>query len=51
MKAAIVTRFGSHWSIEVGEVATPVPGPREILVRVRAATVNRTDCGELLHPW
>jgi NADPH:quinone reductase-like Zn-dependent oxidoreductase len=51
MKAAIVTRFGSHWSIEVREVPTPVPGAREILVRVRAATVNRSDCGELLHPW
>jgi NADPH:quinone reductase-like Zn-dependent oxidoreductase len=27
-----------------------VPGPGEVLVRVHAATVNRTDCGELLHP-
>jgi NADPH:quinone reductase-like Zn-dependent oxidoreductase len=50
MKAAIVTRFGSRWSIEVGEVPKPVPAAGEILVRVRAATVSRTDCGELLHP-
>lgn len=50
MKAAIVTRFGSRWSIQVGEVPKPAPAAREILVRVRAATVNRTDCGELLHP-
>jgi NADPH:quinone reductase-like Zn-dependent oxidoreductase len=50
MKAAIVTRFGSRWSIEVGETPKPVPAPGELLVRVRAATVNRTDCGELLHP-
>jgi len=50
MKAAIVTRFGSRWSIEVGEVPKPVPAASEILVRVRAATVSRTDCGELLHP-
>jgi NADPH:quinone reductase-like Zn-dependent oxidoreductase len=28
----------------------PLPGPGEVLVRVHAATVNRTDCGELLHP-
>lgn len=51
MKAAIVTRFGSRWSIEVGEMPKPVPAAHEILVRVRAATVSRTDCGELLHPW
>ncbi|MEA3065820.1 MAG: hypothetical protein QOJ27_2272 [Sphingomonadales bacterium] len=51
MKAAIVTRFGSRWSIEVGEAPKPVPAAGEILVRVRAATVSRTDCGELLHPW
>ena len=50
MKAAMVTRFGSRWSIHVGEAPTPVPGALQILVRVRAATVNRTDCGELLHP-
>jgi NADPH:quinone reductase-like Zn-dependent oxidoreductase len=51
MQAALVTRFGSRWSIEVGEAPKPVPTADEILVRVRAATVNRTDCGELLHPW
>jgi NADPH:quinone reductase-like Zn-dependent oxidoreductase len=50
MKAAIVTRFGSHWSIQIRDVPKPVPAAREILVRVRAATVSRTDCGELLHP-
>jgi NADPH:quinone reductase-like Zn-dependent oxidoreductase len=36
--------------IEVRDVPAPVPGPEEVLVRVHAATVNRTDCGELLHP-
>jgi NADPH:quinone reductase-like Zn-dependent oxidoreductase len=36
--------------IEVRDVPAPVPGPDEVLVRVHAATVNRTDCGELLHP-
>ena len=50
MKAAIVTRFGPRWSIEVAETPKPVPAAGEILVRVRAATVNRSDCGELLHP-
>jgi NADPH:quinone reductase-like Zn-dependent oxidoreductase len=36
--------------VEVRDVPTPVPGPGEVLVRVHAATVNRTDCGELRHP-
>src|SRR6185295_12724869 len=50
MKAAVVTRWGSRWAIEVREVPKPAPGPGDVLVRVRAATVNRTDCGELRHP-
>jgi len=50
MKAATVARYGSPGVIEVRDVPAPVPGPDEVLVRVHAATVNRTDCGELLHP-
>src|SRR4051812_20820982 len=50
MKAATVARYGSPGVIEVRDVPTPVPGPDEVRVRVHAATVNRTDCGELLHP-
>ena len=50
MKAATVVRFGSPGVIEVRDVAKPSPAPNEVLVRVHAATVNRTDCGELLHP-
>lgn len=50
MKAAVVVRFGSRWSIDVREVKKPEPAPGEVLVRVHAATVNRTDCGELRHP-
>src|SRR6185295_11976180 len=50
MKAATIARYGSPGVIEVRDVPTPVPGPDEVLVRVHAATVNRTDCGELLHP-
>ncbi len=51
MKAAVITRRGSRWAIEVRDVPKPDPASGEVLVRVRAATVNRTDCGELLHPW
>ena len=50
MKAATIVRYGSPGVIEVRDVPAPVPGPDEVLVRVHAATVNRTDCGELLHP-
>jgi NADPH:quinone reductase-like Zn-dependent oxidoreductase len=50
MKAAVVTRFGSRWSMEIRELPKPVPAANEVLVRVRATTVSRTDCGELLHP-
>jgi NADPH:quinone reductase-like Zn-dependent oxidoreductase len=50
MKAATIVRYGSPGVIEVRDVPAPVPGPDEVLVRVHATTVNRTDCGELLHP-
>jgi NADPH:quinone reductase-like Zn-dependent oxidoreductase len=50
MKAATIVRYGSPGVIEVRDVPVPVPGPDEVLIRVHAATVNRTDCGELLHP-
>jgi NADPH:quinone reductase-like Zn-dependent oxidoreductase len=50
MKAATIARYGSPGVIEVRDVPAPVPGPDEVLVRVHAATVNRSDCGELLHP-
>lgn len=50
MKAATIARYGSPGVIEVRDVPAPLPGPGDLLVRVHAATVNRTDCGELLHP-
>ena len=50
MKAATIARYGSPGVIEVRDVPAPVLGPDEVLVRVHATTVNRTDCGELLHP-
>jgi NADPH:quinone reductase len=39
MKAAVVTEDG----VKVREVAKPVPGPEQVLVRVRAAGLNRAD--------
>jgi NADPH:quinone reductase len=41
MKAAIVTASG----LAVQEVPEPKPGPQEVLVRIRAAGLNRADLG------
>lgn len=52
MKAALATRYGPPETLHIGERPDPVPGPGELLVRVRAASVSRTDCGELRgHPF
>jgi NADPH:quinone reductase-like Zn-dependent oxidoreductase len=43
MKAAIRERYGSPDVVEVRDIERPVPKDDEILVRVRAASVNRAD--------
>jgi len=43
MKAAFQDRYGPPDVVEVREVETPTPKDDEILVRVRAASVNRAD--------
>jgi NADPH:quinone reductase-like Zn-dependent oxidoreductase len=45
MRAAVRTRYGPPDVVEVVEVAKPAPAGNEVLVRVHATTVNRTDCG------
>ena len=47
MKAAFRTRYGPPDVLEVKEVPRPEPRAGEVLVRVHAATVSRTDCGGL----
>src|SRR5258706_7239038 len=47
MQAAVITRYGSADVVKVREAPKPAPATGEVLVRVHAATVNRTDCGEL----
>lgn len=47
MKSSFRTVYGPPDSLTIREMPVPVPGPGEILVRVRAATVNRTDCAAL----
>ena len=44
MRAAVHTRYGPPDVVQVRDVPTPAPGDGELLVRVHATTVNRTDC-------
>lgn len=43
MKAFVMTRYGGPGASELRDVAKPVPGPDEVLVRVRAAGLNPVD--------
>jgi NADPH:quinone reductase-like Zn-dependent oxidoreductase len=43
MQALVQEHYGSPDVLRIDEVATPVPGPEEVLVRVKAASVNARD--------
>jgi NADPH:quinone reductase-like Zn-dependent oxidoreductase len=47
MKAIVHTRYGPPGILRFTDVAKPVPKDDEVVIRVRATTVNRTDCGFL----
>jgi NADPH:quinone reductase-like Zn-dependent oxidoreductase len=47
MKAAFHTRYGLPEVLSIQEVEKPAPKEHEVLVRLFATTVNRTDCANL----
>lgn len=52
MKAAIRYQYCNPDLLAIGRICLPRPGDNEILVKVKATTVNRTDCGVLTgKPW
>lgn len=52
MRAAVNSRYGPPSVVEIRQVPTPEPKSDEVLIRVRATTVSRTDCGmRRPHPW
>ena len=45
MKAAIYSKYGPPETVQLKDIKKPVPKNDEVLIKVYAATVNRTDCG------
>lgn len=47
MKAAVRRSYGPPEMIRIDNIDTPVPKENEVLIKVVATTVNRTDCANL----
>ena len=45
MKAAIYKKYGGPYVVSVQKVGKPEPSDKEILIKISASTVNRTDTG------
>jgi NADPH:quinone reductase-like Zn-dependent oxidoreductase len=45
VRAVVVDRYGPPEVQHVEEVETPIPSANEVLVKIHATTVTRTDCG------
>ena len=44
MRAVVHDRYGPPEVLRIDEAERPVPAAGEVLIRIRATTVNRTDC-------
>ncbi len=52
MKAIVRSEYGSPDVLRLEDVALPAPKSNEVLIKVHATTVNRTDCANLWgKPW
>jgi NADPH:quinone reductase-like Zn-dependent oxidoreductase len=45
MKAVVVDRYGPPEVLRIEDVPRPTPEADQVLIRVHASTVNRSDCG------
>ncbi len=51
MKAIVYHKTGAGDVLKLEEIERPVPKDDEVLIKVRAASVNPFDCHMLRHPW